>query len=286
MVWDKKQNPRLPTRPEDMYMRMLGPLADMMSEKYEIPLRYRPLNDGELWDPKMKRWRKVVQSGSFASGNVAGFAVGVMLVKISDLMERVMRSPADKFSDKTLKEARTRNWSFEEAGIFDREKKGVRELEMELMNVYLDMLKKQFGIETEPGDITDVEKRYVEEFKKMFYSKDYVFASSAEKRFEKIPSGTSLGKNFIKISGGPLIRTYILREGDTIRDMMFTGTLHMYPPEGLEELANNLKGCKIDDDVIRTKVSEMFAKGMEIGLMDAETLSSTIMQACKDSYSR
>jgi len=66
---------------------------------------------------------------------------------------------------------------------------------------------------------------------------------------------------------------------------MFTGTMHMYPADALEELEKELKGCRIDETIIRNKVNELFTrKSVSIGLGSAELVAETIIKACKESY--
>jgi hypothetical protein len=54
VAWNKDAHPEIPTQPDAIFMKMLGAGADIISEKYKIPMRYRPLNDMELWDPKRR----------------------------------------------------------------------------------------------------------------------------------------------------------------------------------------------------------------------------------------
>jgi len=148
----------------------------------------------------------------------------------------------------------------------------------------LETFKKAFGVEVEEGEWTDIELQYVKEFTSMFHSEQHIFARSAEKKFEEIPPGTSLGRAFLKISGGLLIRAYVLREGDTIKDMMFTGTMQMTPADALEKLEQELIGQKIDEGIIKKKVHEMFESGTQIGMLEKPQLVDIILQACKFSF--
>jgi len=49
LVWNKKNHPEIPTQPDLVLMKILGTGADIISQKYNIPVRYKPLNDmGDL----------------------------------------------------------------------------------------------------------------------------------------------------------------------------------------------------------------------------------------------
>ncbi|MFB0559997.1 MAG: biotin/lipoate A/B protein ligase family protein [Candidatus Lokiarchaeia archaeon] len=284
VAWNKDEHPELPSQPDLVLMKFLGVLADNVSEKYKIPMRYRPLNDLEIWDPSRKVFRKIVPSGCSGLFNAMGLASGPQTVKPSELMSKILVSPIEKFADKIMKDVQSRTWNLEEAGVYP---KGIEELDRikeDWKDIYLRTLKKAFNIEVEEGEWTDIELQYVEEFKNQFHSEQWIFARSAEKKFEEIPPGTSLGKAFLKITGGPMVRAYVLREGDTIVDMMFTGTMHMIPSDALEKLEKELIGLKIEEVAIREKVHEMFSSGAEIGLMGEDQLFNVVMEACKLSY--
>jgi hypothetical protein len=288
MIWDTTKHPEIPTDPNLVFPRAIGALADIVSERWKVPLRYRPLNDTELWDPRMGAWRKVGPCGiTPITGNITLFAWGPQLTRPSKIAAEVLVSPADKFADKVLKEVTLRNWNFEEAGAFsDRPTLDLEELYQEWMEITKEALKRAFGIEAEEeiGKPTDIEHKYCEEFIKMFSSEDHIFARSAEHKFKEIPEGTNLGKTAIKVTGGPLIRTYVLREGNVIRDIMLCGTVHMFPADFFETVENNLRGMKIDDALIESRVKEVAEREKAvIGLMDnpGEQLADQIIKACK-----
>lgn len=292
VIWNKDKHPELPSSPDLILVKILGIAADVISEKFKIPARYRPLNDIELWDPKRKIWRKIMASGSSGLFDAIGMAWFTNCTKPTDLIRRVLVSPAEKFADKVIKDVMERTWNLEEAGVY---KKGLEEIDRirkDWVEIVLETLKRAFGIEVEKGEITDIEWQYFKEFTNMFHSEQNIFARSAEKKFEKIPEGTSLGKAFLKISGGgPLIRAYVLREGDTIKDIMFTGTLQMAPGDALEKLEKELIGLKAKDEkAIREKVNWMFRRGgmypdgVQIGMLQELQLVDIIMQASKQSY--
>ncbi len=290
LVWNKDKHPELPSSPDMVLMKVLGAGADVISERYKIPVRYRPLNDMEIWDPEKKVWRKFMGCGSSGLFNAMGFAWFPNCVKPTDMMSKVLVSPAEKFADKVLKDVMERGWNLEEAGVYPEGLEQIDEIRQDWIEITLETFKKAFGIEVEEGEWEDIEFQYVKEFTNMFHAEQHIFARSAEKKFEEIPPGTNLGKAFLKISGGPLIRAYVLREGDTIKDLMFTGTLQMAPGDSLEKLEQELIGLKIDEKAIREKVQWMFKLGgmyeggVQIGMLEEPQLVDIIMQACKQSY--
>ncbi|MHA1363275.1 MAG: hypothetical protein ACTSP1_12215 [Candidatus Freyarchaeota archaeon] len=284
LVWNRKNHPEIPTQPDLVLMKILGAGADVISQRYNIPVRYRPLNDMEIWDPERKVWRKFMGCGTSGLFDAIGFAWFPNCTKPSDLMAKVLVSPAEKFADKVLKDVMERGWNLEEAGVYTKGLDEIDRIRQDWIEISLETFKKAFGVEVEEGEWTDIELQYVKEFTSMFHSEQHIFARSAEKKFEEIPPDTSLGRAFLKISGGPLIRAYVLREGDTIKDMMFTGTMQMTPADALEKLEQELIGQKIDEGIIKKKVYEMFESGTQIGMLEEPQLVDIILQACKFSY--
>ncbi|MFB0559625.1 MAG: hypothetical protein ACETWM_00135 [Candidatus Lokiarchaeia archaeon] len=282
--WNTDNHPQLPKRPDDVLMKLLGATADIASEKYKIPIRYRPLNDLELWDPESKVWRKILGCGCSGVFNLIGVGWWVQTTKPSDLLAKVVLSPVEKFADKILKEATERGWSLEEAGAYPLGIKEIDRIREDWREISLNALKKAFNIEVEEGEITDIERQYVEEFMKQFHSEEWILARSAEKRYEEIPPGTNLGKAFLKVPGGPLIRSYVLREGNKIREIMFTGHIHMRPGDALEKLEQELSGLEINEAVIRAKVEEWFNTGIDIAMLEQSQIVNIILEACKKSY--
>ncbi len=282
--WDKNKHPELPSQPDLILMKVLGVFADVMSDKYKIPMRYRPLNDMEVWDSEKKIFRKVMGTGASGLFTAVGMGWVPQSTKPSELMYEVLASPVEKYADKILKDVRERGWSLEEAGAFPKGLDAIENIRENWVDIFKTTFKKAFNIEFEEGELTDIELKYIEEFKNMFQSEQHIFARSAEKKFEEIPSGTSLGRAFLKIPGGPLIRAYVLRENDTIKDIMFTGTMHMTPGDALEKLEQSLIGMKIDQNAINAKVEEWSGTGVTIGMLEAPQLTGIINEAIKLSY--
>jgi len=172
IVWNRDEYPELPSQPDLVLMRFLGALADIASERFKIPVRYRPLNDLELWDPARKVFRKIAPSGCSGLFNAMGIASAPQSTKPSRLMFKVLVSPAEKFADKILKDVETRTWNLEEAGVYPN---GIREIDrirQDWIDVYLQTLKKAFGMEVEEGEWTDTELKYVEEFTSAFQAEE------------------------------------------------------------------------------------------------------------------
>jgi len=164
------RTPEIHTQPDAIFMKMLGAGADIISEKYKIPMRYRPLNDMELWDPKRRVWRKMMGTGTSGLFNAMAFAWFPQATKPSDLMTKCLVSPAEKFADKILKDVSTRTWNFEEAGLYKKGLKEIDRIRNDWIEITLKALKRAFNIEVEEGEWTDIELQYVEQFKKQFHA--------------------------------------------------------------------------------------------------------------------
>jgi hypothetical protein len=283
-LWDIRRHPEIPIMHELFYNNLFCRVADVVSERYKIPMRYRSLNDLELWDSNLKLWRKVAPAAMAPMGNAQLTGIALICGKPSDLMNRCLASPRDKYADKVIKEASLRNWNIEEAGAWPSGLPDKDQILKEQMDMILEAWRRAFGpIEYEIGEYTEGEEREGEAIYRFFTSEENIFARSPEKKFAEIPEGTSLGKHSEKVIGGPLIRAYVLRRGDMIEDVMLSGTVHLAPAETFEEIEKELKGCKMDESIIRERVEAAWKRlNAALGMGSASLVAETIVKACKE----
>lgn len=288
LIYDTTRQPQMPQSLELLFMNVLGRLADKLTEEYRVPIRYRPLNDMEIWDASKEIWKKVVLNGASGAGNYLFiYAVPQFRKPPTEEMLKTMASPREKFADKIVKDAAERAGELVEGGAFRKryEIPSKEEFEREATDIWLDVLKRTFGIEVEHEEVTDWELERIEERWKKATDEDWVLSKSPDIRFAKTPEGTTLGKSFVKISGGPLIRAAVLRRGDEIEDILFSGTCHITPADALETLEERLKGTKIDDSLIRAKTEKLFKeRNVNLGMGSALTVADAVIKACQESY--
>jgi len=62
-------------------------------------------------------------------------------------------------------------------------------------------------------------------------------------------------KSAYKVPGGKLIRATVETEGDSISAVSLTGDFFMYPEEGIDTINSSLRGEKVDEARIASKIS-------------------------------
>jgi lipoate-protein ligase A len=288
MAWDPRRHPEIPSNIEAFYGRILSRISDGVVKRFKIPFRYRHLNDLEIWDPKIETWRKVSGVGTSSSGNAQFFAWFPIYSPATkpEIKAGIFAPATQKLSDKEIKEVAMRTWTFEEAGVPD--KSGIRERDdyiKTFIDINLEAFEQAFGIkksDLEEGGFTEEELKLVKENYARMSAEDWVLAKTADYKFKEIPEGTNLGSHWVKVTGGPLIRCYIVRREDAIEDILFTGTMHMYPADTLEEIEKELKGSNIDNAQIRDKVNAVWKRlNVELGAGSPELVSEAVIKACE-----
>jgi lipoate-protein ligase A len=287
LIWNIEHNPEIPKDPEIILCRLLSRGADIQSTRYKLPVRFRPTNDVEIWDPNLKMWRKMCGAGAsdVVGGKAFHFHWAPWAFKQEEHAYEIMASPADKYADKVAKEAALRNWNWEEAGAWGGERPPLEQMRREWIDTTTQMVEAVFGMEFEPGEVTEEEKKLGDELYKYWSSEEVVLSKSPDYKFRTIPEGTRLGKSVAKVPSGPTVRVAVLRRGDIIEDMLFSGICHMSPSEGFEIIEKELKGCKIDENIIKAKINEVWARhNVMLAFGSADTVANVVMEACKESY--
>ncbi len=106
-----------------------------------------------------------------------------------------------------------------------------------------------------------------------------------EHRADENLRSRSLPASAVESEAGPLIRAYVLREGDTIKDMMFTSTTHTTPADALEKLEQQLIGLEIDENTIR-QVKKWATKDIQIGMLESSQIAEEVIGTYKQSYEK
>jgi lipoate-protein ligase A len=275
-VWLNREDPKTPPRDELLLMKVIHAVADAISTHYKVPCRYRPLNDGEIWDSKALMWKKFMPSSAPGLQNCAHAATCPQVRRPNiELMMKVMTPPKEKFNDKLAKSIAER--------VIWLEKVVGREVDaMELKHVGIKALEQAFGVKLIPGELTGRELKLIDECRRKYTAEEWFF-DRTERKFGAIPQGVVRTEAIHKVSGGPLLRVTLLREEGLIRDILFTGSMHAAPVDCLVKLEDSLKGVKIDEGKIREKVREMYNSGVQTPMITEDILVSTIMEAAKRS---
>jgi lipoate-protein ligase A len=272
-----RKNPKSPPSDEVLIMKMMHSILDGISMAFKVPCRYRPLNDGEIWDNRSLSWKKL------CPGGIAGFENATQTALITqigeppmDIIQRALTPPAEKFADKAAKTVAERVAYLEE---FVRRKV----TNEEMRDIYIKSIEQAFDIELVPGKFTEKELEYIEAGMKLYASDEWLYGRT-ERKFGTIPQGVVKTEAIHKVSGGPLLRVTMLTEKDAIRDILFTGTMHASPMDCFIKLEESLKGVAIDEGKMREKVREMYNSGVQTPMITEDIIVSTVMEAATKKY--
>ena len=266
----------VPQSDELIIMKVMAGVADEFSNAFKVPIRFRPLNDGEIWDFKNKIWKKLIPSSIAGVGDAIIVAVAIQVTPTDvDIAQKVITPPSEKFIDKQVKSVSERIGSFEtameKAPSMDELGKAVR-LAVE----------KNFNVAFYPGELTPLEKGYSEESLQL-YDNDKWLYNRSELKFGDIGTEECIGEKIIKVPGGPLLRVTLVRHGDRLRDILFTGSLHASPNDAFKMLEDLLGGIKLSGENIRAIVEEFYQRDIKTPMITKEIVSEAILMAAENS---
>lgn len=259
---------------ELLYQRVMFNLVNEATKAFKIPTRYKPLNDGEVWDPEAKIWRKIALSYvGGGSGNALVMGASITFYKPDyEMLALLLTPPAEKFKDKETKDVVQRVANFEE--ILNRR----IEIE-ERRDIYIKSIENAFDIKLAPHEPLDEEMKQYEDLRKKYVEGDEFLLKKTVRNFGTIPSHVKQGESMVKIPNGPIFQATVLVEGNTLRDILITGTMSAFPTECFENLEDSLRGIEISGDLVRDKIREMYSLGAKTALLSEDNIFQTIKGA-------
>jgi len=239
----------IPSTVEGMFTKTLSGIAHGLSERFDIEVRFRPLNDLEARDTDGV-WRKIGPSSCFYDNQAIQMGSGIQIHRPDlDLMASIITPPPEKFRDKQAKSIQERVTCLD--NIVGR-KVEIREVKQ----VYVTQMEKTFGVELSQGDLCQQELDYFKKFEDEYTSEDFLMDRS-EKRLDPLPDGIQRRQLVYKISCGPLIRIICFIKGRIIWRIIITGSIHaspLRPSSPVHEIENALMETPIDRKAILDKL--------------------------------
>ena len=231
------------------YRLLISAEAEAISERFKIPAVYRPLNDLEV------EGRKVAGHTITFLGNSCRAAFGPQILRPQlGRMSRALKVPPEKFADKTAKSMEERITNLEDllgrAPSFE-----------EVKQTYITALEKTLNVKFTLGNLSSEEQEIIKKQTVTGSSKAWLMAMTEKRKFGvKIPSNWDRGEYTLKVSQGPLIRATVLMEGDIIRNISLTGSIHCIPVQLVEEMEAKVKGLKAKEQNVREVIEEFFMR--------------------------
>lgn len=257
---------RVPATTAEAFPAVLTAFAGTLASRYGFAAEYRPLNDVQV------AGRKLIPTSLKIEDGVMTFRI-VINVKPIDTAHagRIMPMPPEKVADKALKDMTARFTCLErEAGrAFD---------EAELEALARAAVADAFG-ETElaPGAVTDLERRYAEQFRDRYESEEWLFAKSERSRLGAlVRPGDTVGRGRAKAVGGLIWATLLLREGRVLHAIV-NGDWHPRPLHSIAWLEEALAGAAADSAAIRQRIVAFLARAdVEFAGVTADDLMAAV----------
>ncbi len=256
---------------KDFYQFFLTPTVKTFND-FGIPALYSPIND-------------IVAEGKKISGNGAvsydrsRVLVGNFIFSFpAEHMSKILKVPNEKFRDKIAKSLVERMGSFE---YFLKEIPSKEEV----MQKYLFNFQKNLDIQFYESDLTEEEKKKIDEIKYMYQQEDWLYYVEKDKEElfqQKIKSDTYFSYTEKKFQGG-LVQLFVYFDENKIADIVISGDFSLSPPYILKDIQNSLIGLEINQKTILTALIDIFqSKNIDLPGILLSELTCLIV----DTYSR
>lgn len=239
-IYISKNDPRIPSRIEDLYRRM-GEAASLGLRRLGIRAHFRPRNDIEI------QGRKISGTGGTELSGAILFQGTVLVDFDVDEMLRALRIPTEKLQDKEIESVKERVTCLKrELGRTP----SIRTIKAALAKGF----EEAFGVRFESKPLTFEEESLLKTKLPYFSSPDYIF-----KIRDSLPRRKTLS-SILKAPGG-LIRISIAMDSKTqvINQILITGDFFAYPKRTIFDLESLLKNSKASPSSIEGIIRSFFS---------------------------
>jgi lipoate-protein ligase A len=245
------ETPGIPKRIEEFYRKMLeAPIQTYRT--FGVEAEYAPVNDIISVDG-----RKISGNGAGQIENALVLVGNIILDFDFDRMLSVLRVPSEKFRGKMAKTLRERMGTL--TMMVDQVPSRQAIIE-ELARQFSIVLQTKWQIETA---LTDEERKIVNEINTLYGTKEWLFAPSyrrkhlVQQRSVRISGQRHIIEGVFKAPGG-LVRVTAEILGDRLQDVLISGDFSMRPSDAIAKIEDALKGTKINQNILKTKITEIF----------------------------
>ena len=238
----------MPDTTTEAFPKILTAFAETLSQRYDFPAEYRPLNDVQV------EGRKLIPTSLKIENGVMTFRIVINVKSIdTEHAGKIMPMAPEKVKDKELKDMTSRFTCLErEAG------RALDAADLEEMSRAA--VAHAFGVtDLDIGAVTDVERAYADEFRKQYESEEWLFAKSEATRFGTlIKQGDTVGRGRAKAVGGLIWATLVLRDNQILHAIV-NGDWHPRPLDSVAWLEESLIGAAADPAALRDRVETFLA---------------------------
>jgi lipoate-protein ligase A len=252
-----RSSPECPKSISEFYATFLKPPLYAL-KKLGIDARIREPND-IIVDSK-----KISGNGAITIEKANVLAGDLLLDAPTHLMSQIIKAPNDKFSDKLAT-------SMSEWITCIRTQTGEETPREYVKQLIVEGFKEELGIELNSGEMTENEKKNLEDLVEKRRKEDWIFSKDKDVLMKvkqksvgtKIRGGLIVSESVHKAS--KMIRILLVSNEDIIEDISISGDFFTQPYMGaIEKLEEQLKGAKLEKSALTVRIKEAYES---IGLM-------------------
>tara|TARA_R110000868_G_scaffold46376_14_gene153305 strand:- start:10816 stop:11925 length:1110 start_codon:yes stop_codon:yes gene_type:complete len=265
-------HPDVPETTTEAFPKILTAFAETLSDQFGFPAEYRPLNDVQV------EGRKLVPTSLKIENGVMTFRFVVNVKEMNtEIAGTAMPMPPEKVQDKVHKDLQSRFTCLE------------REAGREIMAGDLESMARAAvahafsDVVLEPGELTDAERGYAEEFRAEYDNDTWLYGKSEKVRFgDLVGAGDTVGRGRHKAVGGMLWATLVVRDGAVLHAIL-NGDWHPRPIDSVGWLEDALAGCPASEADLRARVTAFMERDdVEFASVETDDLMSAFVKALAD----
>ncbi|MBI4317497.1 MAG: lipoate--protein ligase family protein [Chloroflexi bacterium] len=236
---------RLPRQVEEVFRLYCQSLVQTY-RAIGIDAEHRPVND------ILVRGRKIGGTGAASIGEATVLAGSLMFDFNFELMARVLKVPSEKFRDKVYQSLQEYMTTIKRELGKDVDRQAVKDM-------LIQQCRQTLGVEIEPGELTDGERRMVEELGERFGSSEWLHQKGGlRQEGVKIREGVRVVEADHKAKGGLIRVTARVHEGH-IDDLSLSGDFFFHPSHLLTSLEQALRGERLEETTLSRKIANFYA---------------------------
>jgi lipoate-protein ligase A len=229
--------------------------------------------------------KKISGNGAISIEKANILAGDLLLDAPTHLMSEIIKTPSEKFKDKLAT-------SMSEWITSIRVQTGETISRERVKELIVEGFKEELGIEFVPGEMTEQEKKILEELVKERKTDDWIFSKDNDLLMKvnqdsvgtKIHGGLVVSESVYK--AGKMIRILLVSNEENIENISISGDFFTQPYTGsIEKLEEYLKGTKLEKKALTLRLKEAYDS---IGLMvfgaNQEDFIKAILKAKYNKY--
>ena len=258
---------KAPRRVTEIYSFFIEPVIQTY-HALGVEATFRPVNDIHV------NGRKIGGTGAASVGDATIMVGSFMFDFDVATMARCLKVPSEKFRDKLRQ------------GMADYITTLTRELGTPpqrdvVKQAFMEQIIKHLNVTPVMSEATATELQSIDAYEATLKDPEWTY-QKGRRMVEggvKIAESTHLTQGAYKAPGG-LIRVQLLAKDGGIVDLEISGDFTVFPDDGMDRLADSLKGCALDPDALNAAAEEAIARlGIDAPGVSSADISAAVMSA-------